>query len=71
MEHFLVDDHVLVYYLVCLNYKMRFGRVSPLLISNFTHIRGQYWNIRPEDQILQEPPSGQGANLTVRYKLPR
>ncbi len=23
------------------------------------------------DKVLQEPPSGQGASLTIRYKLPR
>jgi len=26
----------------CLNYKMRFGRVSPLQVSKSTHLRGQY-----------------------------
>jgi len=26
---------------------------------------------RPGDQILQEPPSGVGASLTIRYNLPR
>ena len=28
-------------------------------------------NMKPEDQILQKPPSGQGATLIIRYKLPR
>jgi len=28
-------------------------------------------NMKPQDQILQEPPSGQGATLVIRYKLPR
>jgi len=28
-------------------------------------------NMKPGDQILQEPPSGQGATLIIRYKLPR
>ena len=28
-------------------------------------------NMNIGDQILQEPPSGQGATLVVRYKLPR
>ena len=28
-------------------------------------------NMKPEDQILQQPPSGQGATLIIRYNLPR
>lgn len=28
-------------------------------------------NMKTGDQILQEPESGQGATLTIRYKLPR
>jgi len=28
-------------------------------------------NMRPDDQILHQPPSGQGATLVIRYKLPR
>ena len=28
-------------------------------------------NMKQRDQILQEPPSGQGATLVIRYKLPR
>jgi len=28
-------------------------------------------NMKPGDIILYEPPSGQGATLTIRYKLPR
>ena len=28
-------------------------------------------NIKQGDQILQQPPSGQGATLIIRYKLPR
>ena len=28
-------------------------------------------NMRPGDQILEQPPSGQGANLIIQYKLPR
>lgn len=27
--------------------------------------------MRPGDEVLQEPPSGQGASLTIRYQLPR
>lgn len=27
--------------------------------------------MRPGDQIISEPPSGQGATLIIRYKLPR
>lgn len=28
-------------------------------------------NMKPRDQILQEPPSGQGATIVIHYKLPR
>ena len=28
-------------------------------------------NMKPGDQILQEPPSGQGATLLIHYKLHR
>ena len=28
-------------------------------------------NMKRGDGILEEPPSGQGANLTIRFKLPR
>lgn len=28
-------------------------------------------NMRTGDKILHEPPSGQGASLIIRYKLPR
>lgn len=28
-------------------------------------------DMKPGDQILQQPPSGQGATLIIRYKLPR
>jgi hypothetical protein len=28
-------------------------------------------NMRTGDQILQQPPSGQGATLTIHYRLPR
>lgn len=28
-------------------------------------------NMKPGDQILQQPPEGQGATLVIRYKLPR
>ena len=28
-------------------------------------------NMKSGDQILQQPPSGQGATLIIRYKLPR
>jgi len=28
-------------------------------------------NMKQGDQILQQPPSGQGATLLIRYKLPR
>lgn len=28
-------------------------------------------NMKPGDQILQQPPSGQGATLIIRFKLPR
>ncbi len=28
-------------------------------------------SLRPGDRILHQPPSGKGATLTVRYKLPR
>ncbi|MFQ5910144.1 MAG: HNH endonuclease [Thermoplasmata archaeon] len=28
-------------------------------------------NMRPGDQVLQEPPRGQGATLVIRYRLPR
>lgn len=28
-------------------------------------------NMKQGDQILQQPPSGQGATLVIRYKLPR
>lgn len=27
--------------------------------------------MKPEDEVLGEPPSGQGASLTIRYYLPR
>jgi transcriptional regulator with XRE-family HTH domain len=27
--------------------------------------------MRPGDRILREPPSGKGATLTIRYRLPR
>lgn len=28
-------------------------------------------NMKSEDQILQEPPRGQGATVVIRYKSPR
>jgi len=28
-------------------------------------------NMGPEDKIINEPPSGQGASLTILYKIPR
>ncbi len=28
-------------------------------------------NMKPGDELLKEPPSGMGASLTIRYKLPR
>ncbi len=28
-------------------------------------------NMKPEDQILQQPPSGTGATLIIQFKLPR
>jgi hypothetical protein len=28
-------------------------------------------NMKPGDQILQQPPSGAGATLIIRFKLPR
>jgi type II secretory pathway pseudopilin PulG len=28
-------------------------------------------NMKPGDQIVQQPPSGQGATLIIRFKLPR
>ena len=28
-------------------------------------------NMKPDDIILEEPPSGQGATLVIRYMLPR
>jgi len=28
-------------------------------------------NMRSGDRILQEPPSGQGATVIIRYELPR
>ncbi len=28
-------------------------------------------NMKPEDEILQQPPSGAGATLIIRYRLPR
>ncbi len=28
-------------------------------------------NMKADDQILQQPPSGQGATLIIRFKLPR
>lgn len=28
-------------------------------------------NMREGDEIMEEPPSGYGANLTIRYRLPR
>ncbi len=28
-------------------------------------------NMKPEDQILRQPPSGEGATLIIRFKLPR
>ena len=28
-------------------------------------------NMGPKDEILRQPPSGQGATLVIRYKLPR
>jgi len=28
-------------------------------------------NMKPQDQVLQQPPSGKGASLIIRYKLPR
>lgn len=27
--------------------------------------------MRPSDELVSEPPSGQGASLTIRYRLPR
>jgi hypothetical protein len=27
--------------------------------------------MRPTDELVEEPPSGQGASLTIRYRLPR
>lgn len=28
-------------------------------------------NMLPGDVVLQEPPSGQGASVVIRYRLPR
>ena len=28
-------------------------------------------NMKKEDQVLEQPPKGKGASLTIRYKLPR
>ena len=28
-------------------------------------------NMKTGDQILEQPPKGKGASLTIRYKLPR
>lgn len=28
-------------------------------------------NMREGDSVISEPPSGEGATLTIRYKLPR
>jgi len=28
-------------------------------------------NMKPGDQVLQEPPKGKGASLTIRYNLSR
>jgi len=28
-------------------------------------------NMRPEDQVLEQPFKGKGASLIIRYKLPR
>ena len=28
-------------------------------------------NMRTGDQILEQPPKGKGASLTIRYKVPR
>jgi 5-methylcytosine-specific restriction protein A len=28
-------------------------------------------NMRPGDEILRQPPSGQGASLKIRYLLPK
>ena len=28
-------------------------------------------NMKPVDQLLQQPPKGQGATVVIRYKLPR
>lgn len=28
-------------------------------------------NMKPDDAVLSEPPSGQGATLRIRYLLPR
>ena len=30
-----------------------------------------YDNMRHEDKILEKPPKGKGANLIIRYRLPR
>jgi len=38
----LLRNLVLEFYIVYLGYKMRFGRVSPLQVSKFIHVRGQY-----------------------------
>jgi len=27
--------------------------------------------MKPEDEILKTPPSGYGANLIIRFRLPR
>jgi 5-methylcytosine-specific restriction protein A len=27
--------------------------------------------MRATDEVVDEPPSGQGASLTIRYRLPR
>ena len=27
--------------------------------------------MKPKDKVVDSPPGGQGANLTVRYRLPR
>lgn len=30
-----------------------------------------YRNLKEEDNIVEKPPTGRGATLTIRYKLPR
>jgi len=65
IRHSLLRNHVLEYYLVYLNYKMRFGRVSPLQVFSFTHESGRCQVGKFELKLLSNPNFALSDQISV------